>query len=161
MSFKLGKQGEEFALGLLKYAGFEAEKTKKELLEYDLEFKVGRKTHTVEVKFDYMSVKTGNIAIEFFNTKKGTPSGIDATKADIWMHLILDNGNIVAWIAKTSELKEYIAKNAPKRTITNAGDDNASLYIYNADKLLDGCFVRIDNITDKELLAKQIKRKLK
>lgn len=161
MSFKLGKQAEEFVLKIFNDANLNAKKSDVELLEYDIEFLIGKKKHTAEIKFDYMSVKTGNLAIEYWNSKKNTASGISATKANIWIHCILDSGNITAWVANTKELTDYIRDNTAKKNIIGAGDNNACIYLYDVDKMLAAVFTRVDHIIDRNEFAKIIKKKVK
>jgi hypothetical protein len=161
MSFKLGKQAEEFVIKIFNDAKLNANKSEVELLEYDIEFLIGKTKYTAEIKFDYMSVKTGNLAIEYWNSKKNTASGITSTKATIWVHCILDSGNITAWVANTIELTNYIRDNKPKKTIIGAGDNNACIHLYDVDKMLKDVFMRIDHIIDRSEFAKIIKKKVK
>jgi len=161
MSFKLGRQAEEFVIKIFNDANLNAKKSDVELLEYDIEFLIGNKKYTAEIKFDYMSVKTGNLAIEYWNSKKCTDSGISATKANIWIHCILDSGNITAWIANTQDLIKYIQDNPAKKNIIGAGDNNACIYLYDVDKMLDAVFTRVDHLIDRNEFVKIIKKKVK
>ena len=68
--------------------------------------------------------RTGNIAIEL--ACYGRPSGLAATKSDIWVHnLIKDDEHICTLMFKTEKLRDYIIKMDP-RTIYG-GDNKASL----------------------------------
>ena len=71
--------------------------------------------------------ETGNIAIEI--TYKGKPSGLSTTEADMWIHLLEDNREIVGgFIIPVKTLKQRI-KNLYKDkeiSIIKGGDDNNS-----------------------------------
>lgn len=69
-------------------------------LKYDIE---GSAYGTVEVKGDYKSTETNNIAIEFRGNKKQV-SGIKATQADTWCHVTKDCLLLYDVLA----LKEYL-----------------------------------------------------
>jgi hypothetical protein len=46
------------------------------------------KKNSVEVKVDSTAVRTGNLAIEYWNTSLNEPSGILSTKANLWLHCV-------------------------------------------------------------------------
>jgi len=157
----IGRDGEQLVLTLLNNANLNAEKNKDLTKKYDFDviFQLSKKNKTIEVKFDYMAVKTGNLCIEHHNSKKDEPSGIMATKADIWCQIILDGDNPTIWFTKTDKLKEFINKNEPFKKIVSGGDKNANLYLYKIDDILS-IFTRVDNI-DSTILEKTIKGILK
>jgi hypothetical protein len=99
------------------------------------------KKFSIEVKYDEREKKTGNIAIEVFNTRTGKPSGIMNTEATLFAY-ILKEGEI--WLSNTEELKKYINENKPIKKINNAGDGNARIYLYHSLKILPDIFHRID-----------------
>jgi len=150
--FSLGKQGESLVLKIFKKHNIELEpnKEKEKLSDYDLVGKFGKKKITIECKYDWLSQKTNNLAIEFFNSNKGEASGIDGTKALLWSHVILDQGNPTAWITSVKKLKDFVKNNKPFRVVEKAGDGNASLYLYNDMFILDAIFHRIDMLEEKE-----------
>ena len=90
---------------------------------------------TTEVKHDLYANKSGNIAIETFNPKTGKDSGLSITKADLWIHI-----TDIPYITSVKILKEYVEENKPFRIISCGGDDNATLYLYKADIILDAIF---------------------
>jgi hypothetical protein len=152
-SFKIGNEGESFIALLMGNANIECEKhddfaTKE---HYDLVCRFGRTNFSCEVKFDVMAVKTGNLAIEVFNTRKDTPSGLQATKADIWAHVILDGDNKVAFISSVKKLKEYCNIEQPVKIISNGGDKNAMLMLYRSESILESIFHNINLMDEKEL----------
>ena len=160
MSFFQGKIAENHVIELFTQCGIPAEKTSKELKQYDITIKLGRKACTCEIKYDIMSEKTGNLAIEYWNSRQNKASGISATTSELWIQCIRDGGNIVVFATRTKKLKEWMERNPPKRTILNAGDKNANLYLYDLDLILNSVFTRMDNVT-KEEFPKLLKKVLK
>jgi len=161
-TFGYGNKGEQFVQELFQKAGISCEKNSSvdTRLEHDLQCKIGRAQFTCEVKFDVMAQHTGNIAIEYHNTKKDAPSGLNATKANIWAHLIYDGENKVVYITSVAKLRDYCDKNTPKRIVKNAGDKNANLLLFGCDDILPSIFHRIENIKI-ELVSKIVKDLLK
>src|SRR6266849_5381754 len=51
----------------------------------------------VEVKFESTPLRTGKVAIEFWNTELNKPSGILGTTANIWLHLVQLETEIIAY----------------------------------------------------------------
>ena len=115
---------------------------------YDLWADINGSGYTFECKYDIMADKTGNIAIEYLNSKTNKPSGLMATEAYFWV-IIFKSGEI--WITKTDCLKDFVNKNSPDRNLDKAGDGNASIFLYKKEKILT-IFRRIDNMTSEELL---------
>ncbi len=165
MAFKrdlqFGKQGEKEVIQVFRRNGFELvnNTASKKLKDYDLIGKVGKKNFTLEIKYDWLSERTGNLAIEYHNSSKDEPSGIDATKADIWIQIINDKDYKTVWAINVLKLRQYIKANKPLRVVTKAGDGNAELYLYKDFDILKE-FTRLDNI-DKDQFNKEIKGLLK
>lgn len=158
-SLAIGGIGENFVISHFTKQGIKTEKhTGKDLITHDLECEFDTTKFHCEVKFDVMAEKTGNLAIEFYNCKKGTPSGLDATKAHIWVHVIKDGNNLTIWLASVKALRAYVKDNPPLRIIGAAGDGNASLYLYKEETLLDAVFNRAETLEEDEL--KKVIRKL-
>lgn len=83
-------------------------------------FNSGKK---IEVKFDRMAHKTGNIFIEYMS--RGKSSGISTTEADYWIYKIDNTG--VSIILDVIQLKEKLRtyyKNGIY--LKNGGDDDTS-----------------------------------
>lgn len=142
--FNQGDKGENRIIDLLKNFEIEAAKPVPYNKYYDLLISLN-KEYKGEVKSDLMGKQTGNIALEFWNSKKNEPSGLSSTLADIWFHIFCDE----VWIANTLELKLYVQNVQPLKIIFSGGDKNANLYIYKADKIFKDIFTRIDNIETK------------
>lgn len=160
-SFFIGRQAEEYVVKLLKGCGVEAEHNESESYkkkqEFDIKAKISKKKFTLEVKFDVMACRTGNVAIEFWNSKKNEPSGLSATKADIWSHVILDDNNMTVWMANCDTLREFVEDN-PTRTLMKAGDNNAAIYLYPEDDILGVVLHRFETLPEKKM--QQLIRKL-
>jgi hypothetical protein len=142
-----------FVIQLLEKAGMTGEKSVGKNSFYDIKSEValdGIGEHTIfyEIKYDLMSSKTGNLALEFFNPKSGKPSGIMITSSDFWIFCF--NEPIEAWLCGVNALKAYIDANKPKRIVDVAGDKNASLMLYSREKLCAELFRRIDNMEKEE-----------
>lgn len=131
---KIGKEGEELVKQTLEELGFECwlNEDKNELLYYDLEIKHPLLDAKLEIKNDLYATKSGNIAIEYYNCKSKKSSGISATKADYWVHII--DGNPV--ICSVNSLKEFIFNTKPYKNILAGGDNNANMYLYRIKDIL-------------------------
>ncbi len=103
----------------------------------------------VEIKYDLFSARSGNIALEFFNSKLSKPSGITSTKSDFWVFVLPCNS---VFISKTGKLREFFDSGVSKlRDVFGAGDDNADLRLYKKCDILDVVFTRIDD-KDEEFI---------
>ena len=109
---------------------------------------------TIEVKSDLLAIKTNNIAIEYRNSKSNTESGITATLADIWVHLIsVPDGGIQAYAITVEKLRHYTETVLPYKHFIAAGDANSCLWIYKMTDILPE-FQRFDHIKkDSQLKA--------
>lgn len=160
-SARLGKSGERLVLDILTFAAIPCKENLNTVTRefYDLEANIGSKKFTIECKYDWYSEKSGNLAIEFFNSTKNKPSGIDNTKANLWAIIINDKDYKTIWITSVSALKAYIKAHTAFKTIMKAGDGNASIYLYKTEQLLS-IFKRIDNL-EKEQIVDVVKGLLK
>lgn len=147
-----GLKGEELVIKILENDGIKCESNddKKTNIFYDLSCKMGRTKFTVEVKSDYMAEQTGNLAIEYYNSKKGNPSGLHATKADIWVHCIKDGSNLTVWGTSVRTLKAFTESEKPIKTVEFGGDNNASLWLYQDSHILE-IFKQLDSLQEKQV----------
>lgn len=104
----------------------------------------------IEVKNDVYALKSGNIAVEMFNPKSAKPSGLTATKSDLWVFMVGEE----LWVANTEALKKYVEENKPFRIIDSGGDNNAYIYLYKKDVLFPAVFHQINHLNDEELVKK-------
>lgn len=139
-----GAVGEDLTIAILEKAGFAIVEKHCKGSDYDMKAldPQGRE-FTLEVKYDIKSEQTGNIAIEFFNSKKNKNSGVAVTKADFWV-FVFPSGEV--WIALTSNLISFLHEISPDRILYGAGDGNAGLMLYKKDIILPQVFCRIDDI---------------
>ena len=90
----------------------------------DFDIFVPEKEHKIECKYDRMSEKTGNIAIEFFD--RGKPSGIDKTKATHWIYKFHNGIDWRLAIGRVSVWREVCVG----RKIVSGGDGwKAKMYL--------------------------------
>lgn len=147
-SFSQGKSGENRVKNLLESCGYAVtEVLKAERSHYDLICK-GDVEFSVEIKNDLRAVKTGNVAIEIYNPISGKNSGLSITQADLWVHII---GEAI-FVTSVKLLTAFIGLQEPTRVISNAGDGNATIYLYKSDYIIPTIFRRIDDIDCKEVI---------
>ena len=84
---------------------------------------------TVEVKKDYKTHKTGNVAVEF--ESRGKPSGIATTEAEWWAFVLVnkDFDNKMIMLFKTENLIEACRKYINTDRDIYGGDDDTSRMI--------------------------------
>ena len=105
-SLEIGKEKEEFVKNIFK--DYYDSITDNDNYEYDLRFDKNGRSLFVEVKYDYLMSKTGNMAIECSSRDK--KSGIYTTKSDYWIQVdsndkiyIIDT-NILRLLCKDKKL---------------------------------------------------------
>lgn len=152
---EIGSKGEVLLIEILDKAQIKSEKNKekKSLQHWDIHTENGIK---FEVKYDLYSARSGNIAIEFFNPKIGKQSGIGATQAHFWIHVLPDNS---VWLASVKNLKKFVSETKPLKTIAAGGDDNSSMHLYKKDLILGTVFVRLDETNVVQILKEVIDEK--
>lgn len=149
---KIGMNGEQLLRGLLADASIEnvanSELSQAELADWDVQGNLFGLKFSIEIKCDVMEAKTGNVAIEYHNPKQDKSSGINITKADLWV-IILEDTSV--WIARTTDLKRYVNEEECLRDIQCVGDGNSSIKLFNRDKIFSDIFYRIDDLPTWEL----------
>lgn len=103
----------------------------------------------MEVKYDRKQARTGNVAIEYANSRQGKFSGIMATTAHFW-GLVLDDPR-TAWLARVSDLYAHVRSVAPLAHYERAGDGNAAIWVYRWQDV-SGLFRRIDQASVQEVV---------
>jgi predicted AAA+ superfamily ATPase len=87
------------------------------------------KEESYEVKSDRLSIKTGNIAIEYKSRKKD--SGILITKANFYAYYIIKNETEYdLYIIPTEEIKNKINSKEYKRTIKGGDNWSSEMYLF-------------------------------
>jgi len=106
------------------------------------------KKATLEVKRDFWTGRSGNIAIEF--ESRGKPSGIAKTKSDYYVFILAEEyRDELIIIMKTERLKAVAREYYLKGCVKEMGDDNSSLAILIPLKDLSK-FAYNDRATDSE-----------
>lgn len=118
--FDKSKDAVELVRKYLEGEGYDVEELEKDEQQYgDLRAECGRFSETVEVKYDIMAKRTGNLCFEMSNGKRET--GIMETKADWVYYVVPGKACKSVFVFDTKELKEYIQD--PKNvSIRNGGD---------------------------------------
>jgi hypothetical protein len=62
----------------------------------------------VEIKTESTPIRTGNVAIEFWNTDLNIPSGILSTIANQWLHIVLTSEGYIAVEFDVDILKKLV-----------------------------------------------------
>jgi len=114
---------------------------KKKCLEYDIIMSKDNIEIKIEVKSDRMAKKTGNIFIEYESNKK--PSGISATKSDIYVYYIInDDKDYNAYIIPTIELKEMIEQKKYFKKISGGDGWRSKGYLFKIQQVTVGMFIQ-------------------
>lgn len=148
--FNIGKKGEKLVYDILTAHGlillYNTSKEKRE--HFDLSLEINGKTYLIEVKADKRALLTKNLACEYFNSRTNKPSGLFATKSEIWAVILGD----AVWFAKVDKLKKFVNTVKPERIVIGAGDGNADIMLYKLDLILPAVFIRVDNLGKDELI---------
>ncbi len=160
-----GRIGENLLISKLNDAGFDIVNPEKhERSFWDVGIKIKKNHIFFEVKYDLYALKSGNIAFEYFNSKKAAYSGIMMTQADFWCHiipettpriLICDTKILVDMVAYHLRLNlaQFPSEARNKKIfkkVFNAGDDNADLALYKISEIED-LFIDLNKISNKEI----------
>lgn len=107
---------------------------------FDMELTLPHGTkRTYEIKADFMAQRTGNVYFEIANTYKHAPSGLRATRADVWAHyvphlalVLLFDPQALLWYLTLHEhdMPQWVTKTQPNR-----GDKNSMGYLIPLQKL--------------------------
>ncbi len=149
--FDIGKSGELLIKSLFNKFGFicDLNTVYAKRYENDLFVDMDGLKFTIECKKDVMSLKTGNLALEVNNCKANKPSGIYSTKSDIWVHMLPNKNDVLAYAIPVSKLILFAESVLPFKKTFASGDSNSDLLIYKKDIILQE-FSRFDHIEDKE-----------
>ncbi len=143
-----GKEGESLLTDLLTKAGYICEPSPRATVGYDILCKLCPKEFKVEVKYDVMASKTGNVALEYWNSKSNKASGITATTAHLWCYVIGAEKEV--WLTHVDKLKMFMQSAKPVKIIYKGGNKNSDMLIYNKDEFCK-TFDRIDLLQPIEL----------
>lgn len=157
MGFKkdlqLGKKGEVEVIKLLEKHDIKCKinEDKATRIYHDIIGSTRKGQFSIEVKYDEYCAKSGNIAIEYYNSSKEQESGIDITSAIFWAHLTPNGNKIEVWLTPVSELKLFIKENKPFKKLEGVGDGNASIYLFKKNIIMPAIFHDISKFETKPL----------
>ena len=64
----------------------------------------------IELKFESTPVRTGNVAIEFWNTDLDAPSAILGTKATHWLHIVPEGTGLICIEHNVDRLRRLVVE---------------------------------------------------
>jgi hypothetical protein len=150
---KEGEYGERVFTSVLKRAGLPATRNmsskKEELLKWDVATEINGVKLTAEVKFDIYEARTGNVAIEYYNTRSCKDSGINATEANLWVFVLADDS---VWACNVKALRQHFNQSPGVRDVINGGDGNASFRLYRRLELFEKLFTRLDELPSDNII---------
>ena len=143
-----GKIAENRVLDLFNDCDYDAHLAAKRNPNWDIEcgWEAGTKLFTIEVKYDMYEQRSGNFAIEVFNTNKQKESGLFGTRADLWCHVLSEE----IWMTHVDKLRLWTSSHPPNRIIEHAGDGNATIWLYAKEEITEA-LTRIDNLDASEI----------
>lgn len=95
--------------------------------KYDILAEIQNRKYSFEIKEDFMSWKTGNVALEF--ECRGKPSGIEISQADFYIYKIHGKKGIRFYLFKTNSLKKMVDRKEFFRVV-NGGDEGSNSMNY-------------------------------
>ena len=119
-SLAIGKKGEIFVRN--SFIDYYDDITGNNDYKYDLKFYKNNRTLLIEVKKDFMMLKTGNLAIECYS--RDNSSGIHTTESDYWIQL--DKNNKM-YIIDTNKLRTLCYQK--KQIQTKNEDSHNKIYL--------------------------------
>jgi hypothetical protein len=109
-------------------------------------------SYRVEIKYDKMAQKTGNLCFETHN-KKGKLTGISSTKAEEVFYVVPGDKGFTLYMFLTKELKAYLfdTANVSKFRSVNGGDRFATCMLLAKREVIeeDGVAYRVEQINAK------------
>jgi len=152
---KSGEEEQDKVLKIVQLYDFGAYQEEGNFPDYDI--KMPMKDITIEVKRDFRSEETQNLAFEVKFGKK--PSGLAHTKADLW---VTADVHYFYWFY-VNELKEWITENKDLCKVVKGGDDNMSeMIIVKRNKVTNNhfCAVVCKNGSNLNILENFLKKHL-
>lgn len=148
-----GHAAEDYVCQILSRAGYAPHlnetPSRKDLSKFDLCFDFFGRQVRLEAKLDAMASQTGNVAIEHWNPRTSQPSGIMGTRAELWVQVFLQP--LGAYVARTRDVRKFMDRTPPARSLQRVGDGNADILLYRADSILPAIFFGLDATPPCEL----------
>ena len=76
-----------------------------------------------------MSVKTGNLAFELYNTKQKEMSGLKLAYSKLWIHVSVPDFLLIKASTLDTLIKSLIEVNPPVGRIVLGGDSNSMIFL--------------------------------
>lgn len=93
--------------------------------KYDILARIKGTEYTFEIKEDFMSWKTGNVALEF--ECRGKPSGINTTEADFYIYKIHGKNGVHFYLFKIENILKMVSDKAWFRVVNGGDKDSNSM----------------------------------
>lgn len=75
----------------------------------------------IEIKVECASARTGNVAVEYFNSSLGEASGLLKTRANFWLHVVPENGSFMCYEFDIDTLRKLVIEHGTsKDCVSNA-----------------------------------------
>lgn len=101
---------------------------------YDLELRRDESpVRHLEVKWDKRAAETGNLYFEVENTRQNKPSGVMATTAELWCHVVGEQGQ--AMLSQVRPLRRFLKEGEFRSVNTRGADSNSRGYLVPREKL--------------------------
>jgi len=134
--YKKGSKGEQLLIDFLAKSGFEAflnkDMSKKSF--FDVYFE--QPFISFEVKFDFKSSITGNIAIEYYNPVSNNISGIAVSKADYIVYIVYIKKVPILYFARRKDLIRFMDEVKPFKNVCGGDNNNSYMLLYKKDVAL-------------------------
>lgn len=150
-TFAEGREGEEAITRALSGVGFTVERAPLREKTRDLDVRGHGLAFSLEVKRDLWQTRTGNLALEYRNPNTGEPSGVLATRADLFAFVLGGAPYSGVWVARSGSVRSFFFSQPFLKDIHRGGDGNASFRLYRDSHLLS-IFRRLDGITKYDAL---------
>ena len=125
----IGRKFELEVKRILEGKGFTLKHMEDSFIFYDLEA-TKKKLYTIECKYDIASKLTPNIAIEY--ECRDTPSGIQVTKADFWIHYYFN----IIWKVAVFPIKDLKNLCRGQRKVSGGDWNQARVFLIPKDLIL-------------------------
>jgi hypothetical protein len=79
---------------------------------------------TLEIKLDAMFITTSKVAVEYWNLRRNSPSGILSTQATLWIHCLPEGDALRCYEIDVMRLRRAVIETGE---LKRGGDYNASL----------------------------------
>jgi len=125
------KQGQKYEDELLKHIEYDTFRTSQDMgvfYDWDIETTKDDIITSYEVKSEHLASRTGNICVEYINNNK--KSGIDATKADYWVHFVIHSTHYDMYVIPIERLRDLIKNKQYLRSLQGGDGYRSHFYLF-------------------------------